>query len=119
MKGNKTMRFEIELPENYDDIISITAIGAKAGVTKVACNTIAVRGHNGKLLIIPETGRARWETPIMLNKTMEQIVKKEKEKEEQAKIGKAWENIKKLMGEKDFNEVEMLIKEAFKKACDK
>ena len=45
MKGNKTMRFEIELPENYDDIISITAIGAKAGVTKVACNTIAVRGH--------------------------------------------------------------------------
>ena len=47
------------------------------------------------------------------------MLKKEKEKEEQAKIGKAWENIKKLMGEKDFNEVEMLIKKAFKKACDK
>ena len=105
------MRFEIELPENYDDIISITAIGAKAGVTNVICNTIEVRGHNGELLIIPETGRARWETPIMFNKTMEQIVKKEKEKEEQAKIGKAWENIKKLLGEEAF--------EAFKKAYDK
>ena len=102
------MRFEIELPENYDDIISITAIGAKAGVTKVACNTIAVRGHNGKLLIIPETGRARWETPIMFNKTMEQIVKKE---EEQAKRDEAWRNIKKLLGEEAF--------EAFKKAYDK
>lgn len=79
MKGNKTMRFEIELPENYDDIISITAIGAKAGVTKVACNTIAVRGHNGKLLIIPETGRARWETPITLDKTMEEVEEQKSE----------------------------------------
>ena len=71
------MRFEIELPENYDDIISITAIGAKAGVTNVTCSTIEVRGHNGELLIIHEKGRTRWETPIMFNKTMEQIVKKE------------------------------------------
>lgn len=73
MKGNKIMRFEIELPENYDDIISITAIGAKAGVTNVACSTIEVRGHNGELLIIPETGRARWETPITLDKTVEEV----------------------------------------------
>lgn len=67
------MRFEIELPENYDDVISITAIGAKNEVTNVACNTIVVKGHNGELLIIPERGRARWETPIMLNKTVEEV----------------------------------------------
>ena len=79
MKGNKTMRLEIELPENYDDIISITAIGAKAGVTNVICNTIEVRGHNGELLIIPETGRARWETPIMLNKTVEEVEEQKSE----------------------------------------
>ena len=102
------MRFEIELPENYDDIISITAIGAKAGVTNVICNTIVVRGHNGELLIIPETGRTHWETPITLDKTVEQIVKKE---EEQARRDEAWRNIKKLLGEEAF--------EAFKKAYDK
>ena len=79
MKGNKTMRFEIELPENYDDIISITAIGAKAGVTNVICNTIVVRGHNGELLIIPETGRARWETPITLDKTVEEVEEQKSE----------------------------------------
>lgn len=59
------MRFEIELPENYDDVISITVIGVKNGVTNVACNTIDVRGHNGDLLIIPERDRGRWETPIV------------------------------------------------------
>ena len=79
MKGNKTMRFEIELPENYDDIISITAIGVKAEVTNVACNTIAVRGHNRELLIIPETGRARWETPITLDKTVEEVEERKSE----------------------------------------
>lgn len=73
MKGNKTMRFEIELPENYDDIISITAIGSKAEATNVLCNSIEVRGHNGELLIISEIDRARWETPIMLNKTVEEV----------------------------------------------
>lgn len=78
------MRFEIELPENYDDIISITAIGPKAKVTNVLCNSIEVRGHNGELLIIPEIDRARWETPIMLNKTMEDSIK-------QAKVEKAKE----------------------------
>lgn len=72
MKENKTMRFEIELPENYDDIISITAIGSKAEVTNVLCNSIEVRGHNGELLIIPEKDRARWETPITLDKTVEE-----------------------------------------------
>lgn len=102
------MRFEIELPENYDDVISITTIGAKNGVTNVACNVIEARGHDGELLIIPEKSRARWETPIMFNKTMEQIVKKE---EERAKRDEAWENIKKLLGEEGF--------EAFKKAYDK
>lgn len=113
------MRFEIELPEKYCDVISITAVGAKGTVIDLLARVITIQGHSGETLVIPENGDARWETPIMFNKTMEQIVKKEKEKEEQAKIGKAWENIKKLMGEKDFNEVEMLIKEAFKKACDK
>ena len=79
MKGNKTMRFEIELPENYDDIISITAIGAKAGVTNVICNTIVVRGHHGELLIIPETGRTHWETPITLDKTVEEVEEQKSE----------------------------------------
>lgn len=58
--------------------------------------------------MIPENGGVRWETPIMFNKTMEQIIKKE---EEQAKRDEAWENIKKLLGEEGF--------EAFKKAYDK
>lgn len=33
------MRFEIELPENYDDIVSITAIRAKAGTTYIKTAT--------------------------------------------------------------------------------
>lgn len=105
------MRFEIELPEKYCDVISITAIGAKGTVTNLLVRAITIQGHSGETLVIPENGDVRWETPIMLNKTMEQIIKKEKEKEEQAKRDEAWRNIKKLLGEEAF--------EAFKKAYDK
>lgn len=99
------MRFEIELPENFDDIVSITAIGAKAGTTYIKTAVVESKGHSGETLVIPENGDVRWKTPI---KAMEQIIK---EKEEQAKIDEGWENIKKLFGEKDFEE--------FKKAYDK
>ena len=109
------MRFEIEVPENYDDVISVTAIGVKSGTTYIKTAVAESKGHSGETLMISENGDVRWKTPIMFNKTMEQIVKEE----EQAKVDKAWENIKKLMGEEDFNEVKMIIKEAFKKACDK
>ena len=99
MKGNKTMRFEIELPEKYCDVISITAVGAKGTVIDLLARVITIQGHSGETLVIPENGDARWETPIMFNKTMEQIVKKE---EEQAKRDEAWRNIKKLLGEEAF-----------------
>lgn len=102
------MRFEIELPEKYCDVISITAIGAKGTVTNLLVRAITIQGHSGETLVIPENGDTYWETPIMLNKTMEQIIKKE---EEQAKRDEAWRNIKKLLGEEAF--------EAFKKAYDK
>ena len=102
------MRFEIELPEKYCDVISITAVGAKGTVIDLLARVIAIQGHSGETLVIPENGDVRWETPIIFNKTMEQIVKKE---EEQAKRDEAWRNIKKLLGEEAF--------EAFKKAYDK
>lgn len=80
------MRFEIELPKNYDDIISITAIGAKVGVTNITCRTIEVRGHNGELLIISETSGERWETPITLDKTMEDSIKQAKVEEQKSEV---------------------------------
>ena len=93
------MRFEIELSEKYCDVISITAVGAKGTVIDLLARVITIQGHSGETLVIPENGDVRWETPIMFNKTMEQIVKKE---EEQAKRDEAWRNIKKLLGEEAF-----------------
>lgn len=71
MKGNKTMRFEIELPEKYCDVISITAVGAKGKVIDLLVRAITIQGHSGETLVIPENGDVRWKTPIMLNKTVE------------------------------------------------
>ena len=79
MKGNKTMRFEIELPEKYCDVISITAVGAKGTVIDLLARVITIQGHSGETLVIPENGDARWETPIMLNKTVEEVEEQKSE----------------------------------------
>lgn len=79
MKGNKTMRFEIELPEKYCDVISITAVGAKGTVIDLLARIITIQGHSGETLVIPENGDVRWETPIMLNKTVEEVEEQKSE----------------------------------------
>ena len=79
MKGNKTMRFEIELPEKYCDVISITAVGAKGTVIDLLARVITIQGHSGETLVIPENGDVRWETPIMLNKTVEEVEEQKSE----------------------------------------
>lgn len=79
MKGNKTMRFEIELPEKYCDVISITAVGAKGTVIDLLARVIAIQGHSGETLVIPENGDVRWETPITLDKTMEEVEEQKSE----------------------------------------
>ena len=50
------MRFEIELPNGYDDALSITAIGTKGLVTNVK----QVTGHDGDLLIVAENKSPKW-----------------------------------------------------------
>ena len=79
MKGNKTMRFEIELPEKYCDVISITAVGAKGTVIDLLARVIAIQGHSGETLVIPENGDVRWETPITLDKTVEEVEEQKSE----------------------------------------
>lgn len=79
MKGNKTMRFEIELPEKYCDVISITAVGAKGTVIDLLARVITIQGHSGETLVIPENGDVRWETPITLDKTMEEVEEQKSE----------------------------------------
>ena len=79
MKGNKTMRFEIELPEKYCDVISITAVGAKGTVIDLLARVITIQGHSGETLVIPENDDVRWETPITLDKTMEEVEEQKSE----------------------------------------
>ena len=79
MKENKTMRFEIELPEKYCDVISITAVGAKGTVIDLLARVITIQGHSGETLVIPENGDVRWETPITLDKTMEEVEEQKSE----------------------------------------
>ena len=79
MKGNKTMRFEIELPEKYCDVISITAVGAKGTVIDLLARLITIQGHSGETLVIPENDDVRWETPITLDKTMEEVEEQKSE----------------------------------------
>lgn len=79
MKGNKTMRFEIELPEKYCDVISITAVGAKGTVIDLLARVITIQGHSGETLVIPENGDVRWETPITLDKTVEEVEEQKSE----------------------------------------
>ena len=79
MKGNKTMRYEIELPEKYCDVISITAVGAKGTVIDLLARVITIQGHSGETLVIPENGDVRWETPITLDKTMEEVEEQKSE----------------------------------------
>ena len=79
MKGNKTMRFEIELPEKYCNVISITAVGAKGTVIDLLARVITIQGHSGETLVIPENGDVRWETPITLDKTMEEVEEQKSE----------------------------------------
>lgn len=79
MKGNKTMRFEIELPEKYCDVISITAVGAKGTVIDLLARVITIQGHSGETLVIPENGDVRWETPITLGKTTEEVEERKSE----------------------------------------
>ena len=79
MKGNKTMRFEIELPEKYCDVISITAVGAKGTVIDLLARVITIQGHSGETLVIPENGDVRWETPITLDKTTEEVEEQKSE----------------------------------------
>ena len=79
MKGNKTMRFEIELPEKYCDVISIAAVGAKGKVIDLLVRAITIQGHSGETLVIPENGDVRWETPITLDKTMEEVEEQKSE----------------------------------------
>ena len=79
MKGNKTMRFEIELPEKYCDVISITAVGAKGTIIDLLARVITIQGHSGETLVIPENGDVRWETPITLDKTMEEVEEQKSE----------------------------------------
>ena len=50
------MRFEIELPNGYDDALSITVIGTKGLVTNVK----QVTGHDGDLLIVAENKSPKW-----------------------------------------------------------
>ena len=73
------MRFEIELPEKYCDVISITAVGAKGTVIDLLARVITIQGHSGETLVIPENGDVRWETPIMLNKTVEEVEEQKSE----------------------------------------
>ena len=47
------MRFEIELPEKYCDVISITAVGAKGTVIDLLARVITIQGHSGDTLVIP------------------------------------------------------------------
>lgn len=54
------MRFEIELPENFDDIVSITAIGAKVGTTYIKTAVVESKGHSGETLVIAENGDVYW-----------------------------------------------------------
>lgn len=79
MKGNETMRFEIELPEKYCDVISITAVGAKGTVIDLLARVITIQGHSGETLVIPENGDVRWETPITLDKTVEEVEEQKSE----------------------------------------
>ena len=79
MKGNKTMRFEIELPEKYCNVISITAVGAKGTVIDLLARLITIQGHSGETLVIPENDDVRWETPITLDKTMEEVEEQKSE----------------------------------------
>ena len=79
MKGNKIMRFEIELPEKYCDVISITAVGAKGTVIDLLARVIPIQGHSGETLVIPENGDVRWETPITLDKTVEEVEEQKSE----------------------------------------
>ena len=73
------MRFEIELPENYDDIVSITAIGVNDKNTCIKTIAVETKGHSGETLVIPENGDVRWETPITLDKTMEEVEEQKSE----------------------------------------
>ena len=73
------MRFEIELPEKYCNVISITAVGAKGTVIDLLARLITIQGHSGETLVIPENDDVRWETPITLDKTMEEVEEQKSE----------------------------------------
>lgn len=60
-------RFTVELPDEYDDAVSITAVGQTMGVAHVRTNVTVqaadLTGHDGETLVIRPHERPEWRKP--------------------------------------------------------
>ena len=56
-------RITIEIPDGYDDALSITAIGVPS-TTKVLVTCCDLEGHDGEMLVISKDSDDKW-VPII------------------------------------------------------
>ena len=60
-------RFTVELPDEYDDVVTITSIGQTMGVANVRTNVLVrsadLNGHDGETLVIHPNESPEWRKP--------------------------------------------------------
>lgn len=54
-------RITLEIPDGYDDLLTVTSIGTSCKQTNVQLNAINIMGHDGDTFIISDEGASHWE----------------------------------------------------------
>ena len=53
-------RITLEIPEGYDDLLTVTSIGTCCTQTNVQLNAINIMGHDGDTFIISPNEPSHW-----------------------------------------------------------
>lgn len=53
-------RITLEIPDGYDDLLTVTSIGTWGTQTNVQLNAINIIGHDGDTFIISDEGSSHW-----------------------------------------------------------
>ena len=53
-------RITLEIPDGYDDLLTVTSIGTSCSQTNVQLNAINIMGHDGDTFIITPDEPSHW-----------------------------------------------------------
>ena len=53
-------RITLEIPDGYDDLLTVTSIGTSCSQTNVQLNAINIIGHDGDTFIITPNEPSHW-----------------------------------------------------------